>query len=157
MKREKLFLLGAALVGTVLIAACGHVAATGSALPASHPEELGEGRVTCTECHEDQLKGVVKPYATFNHTSNFILNHRQYAAKNDQLCATCHKQSFCNDCHGKKENMKPALKFGDRPDREMIHRGDYLTRHKIDGRIDAASCYKCHGRANNKLCMNCHR
>jgi hypothetical protein len=53
--------------------------------------------------------------------------------------------------------MKPATKFGDRPDRMVPHRGDYMTQHRIDGKLDPASCYKCHGRGNNKICLNCHR
>lgn len=157
MNVMRLFTVGAIVVGMALIAACNHLAPTNGSLPASHPEGLEEGRVACSECHEDQVRGILKPYASFNHTTNFINGHKFYAAQNDGLCASCHKRSFCNDCHASRETMKPALKYGDRPDRELIHRGDYLTKHKIDGRMDPASCYTCHGRVNNKLCMNCHR
>jgi hypothetical protein len=27
----------------------------------------------------------------------------------------------------------------------------------IDGKIDPASCYRCHGRTNNEQCVQCHR
>lgn len=157
MKSTRLFTIVAALAGLLLAMACGVHAAAGGNLPASHPVALEEGRVSCSECHEDQVKGILKPYATFSHSTPFILNHKFYAGQDDRLCATCHKRSFCNDCHASKENMKPALKFGDRPDREIPHRGDYLTQHRIDGKIDPGRCYKCHGRANNQKCMGCHR
>src|SRR5512137_1172354 len=145
MKQARLFITVSALAGTLLIGAYGVVSAKDSTLPASHPEALEEGRVSCSECHEDQVKGILKPYATFNHSTNFILNHKYYAGQDDQLCSVCHKRSFCNDCHASRETMKPSTKYGDRPDRELIHRGDYLSRHKIDGKTDPASCYKCHG------------
>ena len=157
MNQGRLFMIGAALVGCFLIAACSHFTSGEYGLPATHPEALEEGRVSCSECHEDQVKGILKPYATFNHTTEFIRSHKMYAYQNDYLCATCHKGSFCNDCHTSNEVMKPSTKYGDRPDREMPHRGDYITRHKIDGKIDPGSCYKCHGRANNEKCMACHR
>ena len=157
MNYTRLFMTVAVLAGTLLVATFGAGAAPDSSLPASHPEALGEGRVSCSECHEDQVKGILKPYASFNHSTNFILNHRFYAAQDSRLCATCHKGSFCNDCHASRDTMKPATKLGDRPDRMVPHRGDYMTQHRIDGKLDPASCYKCHGRGNNKICLNCHR
>ena len=156
MKITRLFAIVAALAGLLTASAYSVHAASSGNLPASHPEALEEGRVSCSECHEDQLKGVLKPFANFNHSTQFILNHKFYAGQNDQLCSTCHKRSFCNDCHVSKESMKPALKYGDRPDRLIPHRGDYITHHKIDGKMDPGSCYKCHGRANNEKCMGCH-
>ena len=157
MKHTWLFITVSALAGTLLIGAYGVVSAKESNLPASHPEALEEGRVSCSECHEDQVKGILKPYASFNHSTNFIINHRFYAAQESRLCATCHKGSFCNDCHASRDIMKPSTKFGDRPDRMAPHRGDYMTLHRIDGKLDPASCYKCHGRGNNKICLNCHK
>ena len=157
MKLTRLIAIVAALAGLLTATVYSVHAASDANLPASHPEALEEGRVSCSECHEDKVKGILKPFAAFNHSTQFILNHKFYAGQNDQLCATCHKRSFCNDCHLSKENMKPALKYGDRPDRMIPHRGDYMTQHKIDGKMDRGSCYKCHGRANNEKCMGCHR
>jgi hypothetical protein len=53
--------------------------------------------------------------------------------------------------------MKPSTRYGNRPDREFQHRGNYITLHKIEGKLDPASCYRCHGRANNERCIACHR
>jgi hypothetical protein len=40
----------------------------------------------------------------------------------------------------------------------MPHRGDYVTRHRIDGRIDPTACFRCHGSPKRaKLCASCHR
>ena len=146
-----------ALVGMILaLAACAQYKALAN-LPASHPEELANGPVSCAECHEDTQKGSMKAFAAFNHTQTFIKNHRFYAATDDALCVTCHKGSFCADCHTNRADVKPSTKNGNRPDRMMPHRGDFLTLHKIEGKLDPASCYRCHGRANNELCVTCHR
>lgn len=125
--------------------------------PVWHPEEVASGPVSCAECHEDQQKGTMKAFASFNHTPAFVKNHRFYAASDDRLCATCHRASFCADCHTHSVEMKPSLKYGNRPDRQLPHRGDFLTLHKIEGKLDPGSCYRCHGRGNNERCIVCHR
>ena len=138
------------------LAACAQMQALPS-LPASHPEALVVGQqVDCSECHDDQAKGTLRAIPVFSHTPIFVKNHRFYAATDDRLCATCHKASFCADCHTNQVEMKPSLKYGNRPDREMPHRGNFLTLHKIEGKLDPASCYRCHGRADNERCVACH-
>lgn len=157
MKRSPLIFPILAMAGLIVIlAACAQMRTIPS-LPAWHPEELASGPVSCSECHEDQQKGTMKAYAAFNHTKEFVKNHRFYASSDDRLCETCHKVSFCNDCHTNKVEMKPSLRYGNRPDREMPHRGDFMTLHKIEGKLDPATCYRCHGRANNARCIACHR
>ena len=127
-------------------------------LPASHPETLAIGQqVNCSECHEDQQKGTMKAFNAYNHSKSFVKNHRFYAASDDRLCVTCHKSSFCTDCHTNQVEMKPSTRYGDRPDRDMQHRGNFITMHKIEGKLDPASCYRCHGRANNERCVACHK
>jgi hypothetical protein len=146
-----------ALAGMIAtLAACAQFKALPN-LPASHPEELASGPVACSECHEDEQRGTMKPFASFNHSPAFIENHRFYASQDARLCTICHKGSFCADCHTNQVEMKPSVKWGNRPDREMPHRGDFMTLHKIEGKLDPASCYRCHGRANNELCVTCHR
>ena len=128
-----------ALAGLILaVTACAQLKGLPN-LPASHPEELASGPVKCSECHEDNQNGTMKAFAAFNHSQTFIKNHRFYAATDDKLCATCHKYSFCADCHTNKTDMKPSIKNGNRPDRMMPHRGDFMTMHKIEGKLDPAS------------------
>ncbi|GFO53472.1 cytochrome c [Geomonas sp. Red276] len=156
MTGAKLFGIVVAVSGMLTIGACAVVSKQES-LPAWHPEALGEGRPDCVECHEDQIKGVAKGPSTFKHTTEFIRQHRLYAAQDEKLCEICHKASFCNACHANEREIKPSVFLGNRPDRELIHRGDYLSVHMIDGKVDPTSCYRCHGRANNEKCVRCHR
>lgn len=145
------------LTAVTALTACTTLLSQEKSLPVAHPEALGEKRVLCSECHDEQAKGTIKPLVSFSHTPAFIKEHRIYAGSSDRLCSVCHAVSFCNDCHATKNEIKPSQKLGNRPDRDLIHRGDFMTRHRIEGKIDPASCYRCHGRSNNEQCRSCHR
>lgn len=125
-------------------------------LPATHPASV-EARTDCTECHADDVGGQMKPKGTFDHSPSFIRSHRFYAIQGDQLCQSCHVRAFCADCHAGKDRLSPSSKYPERPDRNMPHVANYLYQHRIDGRIDPAGCYRCHGRTNNRSCTQCHK
>lgn len=109
MIRSRKFLTLLALAGlSFAVAACAQYKALPS-MPASHPEELASGPVSCAECHEDQQKGTMKPFASFNHSPAFIKNHRFYAGSDQAVCATCHKWSFCSDCHTNQADRKSVV------------------------------------------------
>ncbi len=114
-----------------------------------HPVEVTSPTI-CSDCHKDGR-------AALDHTPDFGTRHRFYAAQNKQVCGICHKEAFCADCHANKEELKPSDKYKDSPQLTLPHRGDYLNQHKIDGRINPASCFPCHGRQNNERCKVCHR
>jgi hypothetical protein len=153
----KPFALPACILALALLAACALVAPTASFAP-THPQALDPGRPNCTDCHgTERVKSTQKTFESFNHTPEFIRNHKIPANQDPGTCASCHSASFCADCHAGKPAMLPSTKLANRPDREMPHRTDYLTMHRIDGRIDPTSCYKCHGRANNEKCTACHK
>ena len=135
-----------------------NLTSTASSFAPTHPQALEQGRPTCSDCHgTDLVKSTQKTYASFNHTQAFITNHKIQASQDRLTCAACHAESFCADCHGGKTAMLPSVKLGNRPDRESPHRGNYLTLHRIDGKADPTSCFKCHGRSNNEKCTACHR
>ncbi len=146
-----------AVVMFVFSAGCGMVNKSES-IPPKHPEELESGvRPDCLECHEDVSTGALKPYETFRHTDLFVKQHRQYARQGQALCQACHQSSFCDECHARKTGLKPSVKKSDRPDRALPHRGDYIILHRLDGRVNPARCYKCHGKKNDALCASCHK
>ena len=125
--------------------ACAHT----QSMAAKHPMEV-TGFPICSDCHTDGR-------AAMNHTNDFSMRHKFYAAQSKQTCTVCHAEAFCSDCHAHKEELKPSDKYKDSPERSLPHRGDYLNQHKIDGRINPASCFPCHGRQNNERCKTCHR
>jgi hypothetical protein len=124
-------------------------------LPALHIQEPEEDLRFCLDCHEE-ADGEF-PFKRFVHTMLFSENHRHLANQHYQVCAMCHQQSYCNACHGVRVELKPSLKNQTRTGRRMPHRGDYLSRHRIDGRVDPVSCLRCHGnRKTVKTCKPCH-
>jgi len=127
-----------------------NVSVSTASAAAKHPVEV-EAPVICSQCHADWR-------ASMDHSAEFgRLRHKFSASQNGQVCGICHKESFCADCHAHKEELKPSDKYKDAPERALPHRGDYLNQHKIDGRINPASCMRCHGRQNNERCRTCHR
>jgi hypothetical protein len=132
-------------ISAVLFFACAETAS----LAKKHPMELDKAPL-CSECHTDGRTAL-------NHTLDFSTRHKFYASQQRETCAICHQISFCSDCHANKDKMKPSDKYKESPERTLPHRGDYLTQHKIDGRINPALCFTCHGRQNNERCRTCHR
>ncbi len=129
----------------VLLYACAHT----QSMAVKHPVEV-DSPPMCAQCHTDWR-------AAMNHTADFGVRHRYFAYQQRQACSLCHADAFCSDCHAHKEELKPSDKYKDAPGRMLPHRGDYLNQHKIDGKINPASCMKCHGRQNNERCRVCHR
>lgn len=121
-----------------------------------HPIELTE-KPRCTECHGVDAEVGMKPIEVYNHDVDWTSRHRFFASKGVQLCDVCHQVSFCTDCHAYKEQLKPSDKHSESPEQWLPHRGDYLFQHRIDGRLDPTSCFRCHGRQNNEICRRCHK
>jgi hypothetical protein len=150
-KVAALFLIGAGLV------ACSALKSN-VAVPAQHPEELPKGRPMCSaeDCHGRTHEDL--PFARFDHSRSFAEGgHRNEAYQQGKVCAMCHEQSFCNDCHVTRSELKPSEKDSTGTYRIYPHRGDYLTRHRIDARVDPMPCFRCHGNPkSSKACVACH-
>lgn len=123
-------------------------------LPLQHPQEDGDLK-RCSTCHDTEPDGF--PYRRYEHTPLFGDNHRLTAAGSQRVCNMCHQASFCSDCHGVGAGLKPSVKDHTNTPRSAPHRGDYLVRHRIDGRLNPAKCFRCHGRPKAaKTCRPCH-
>lgn len=145
--------MGLLLLG---LAACAALD-SGRDLPFRHlsAADLGEAPKKCTNCHD--ARGDALVYSDFVHNATWLHTHKQQAYQHEQVCAMCHQTSFCNDCHATRVELKPSLKNQSETYRQMPHRGDYLSRHRIDGRIDPTSCFRCHGNPKaSQTCARCH-
>jgi hypothetical protein len=155
MANKSLLSILTLLAVLLLVAACAGLQGR-SALPAQHPSaaELTVSPKVCTDCHE---RGQELAYERYVHTADFGKNHRPEATQGEAVCAMCHQTSFCNDCHATRVELKPSLKNQSDTYRSTPHRGDYLSRHRIDGRMDPTSCFRCHGNPKSaKTCVSCH-
>ena len=154
MSKNRWHLSLAALICTLSLAACAALNG-GYAVPDRHPEELERGNPVCTECHEADDENIA--YDAFSHDGDWARSHRQATYGNQQMCTMCHTQSFCNDCHVTRGELKPSVRGQADTYRQMPHRGDYLSRHRIDARLDPTACFRCHGNPKaSKSCNPCH-
>ncbi len=153
LKNFRLLMLLAILF---LLAACA-LDKGGYMPPEQHPvdAELPPQPPICIDCHEARDENF--NFAQFNHTVYFGEDHRQPAYRQTQVCSMCHTRSFCNDCHATRIELKPSVKDPTETYRRMPHRGDYLSRHRIDARVDPTSCFRCHGNPKTaQTCVPCH-
>jgi hypothetical protein len=146
--------LAAICLSGLLLFACSALKSSYS-VPIRHPEELPKGRPMCSDCHDQEKGGFV--FSRFNHTASWESHHRELARQTANVCAMCHNQSFCNGCHVTTVELKPSLRDQTDTYRYMPHRGDYISRHRIDARIDPTPCFRCHGNPkSSKICVPCH-
>lgn len=118
-----------------------------------HEEDYNN--MLCSQCHRNLGAKELKPVTRFSHEANFIKRHKDIASKDNRqlLCAQCHMEEFCMDCHSSKPVIKASDKNRFNKDRAFIHRGDFQSRHQNDARRDASLCVKCH---RTSFCQDCH-
>lgn len=148
------FVVALLFLTLLFVYACASKQGSGYVFPSIHPEELEPGRPVCSDCHDESDRII---YSRFNHTVTFADNHRLLAYQYEQACNMCHQQRFCDDCHGVRLEEKPSDRNRTSTFRRTPHRGDYLARHRIDGRVDPTSCFRCHGNPKTaETCAPCH-
>jgi len=153
-KRTWILIIALAAAGLMALGSCASMEERYT-LPDKHPEQLGKGRPNCLDCHERD-DGVVV-FANYVHTPDWLHVHRLRAYQNDRVCSMCHQQSFCNECHTTRVELKPSILRQTDTYRRTQHRGDYLSRHRFDARVDPTSCVRCHGNPRaSKTCAPCH-
>lgn len=153
---KKIYILLPLLLAALALAACA-AHQNGWVLPAQHPEyaEVGKKPPLCTDCHEPSNENF--NWKRFNHDTYFGDNHRRQAYQNSRVCSMCHQQSFCNDCHATRVELKPSIKNQTETYRSSPHRGDWLSRHRIEGSLDPTSCIRCHRNPKTATtCAPCH-
>jgi hypothetical protein len=116
----------------------------------NHDEQFKNGQ--CAVCHVELNRHPLKPVSFFSHQGNFTNAHAPIARSTSAACTVCHEQRFCSDCHS-NQPMTPSQKNPEQVNRNLIHWGDYLTRHSIDARSDQSRCQVCHV---TSYCSNCH-
>jgi hypothetical protein len=108
----------------------------------------------CTTCHmaapggmvqTDYPEGKLLPSGVLRgdaHDSMFRSNHGQVARNDQRYCETCHKKSYCTDCH---DGVIKPMDF---------HANDYVNLHAVDARRNTPDCSSCH--RQQTFCIGCH-
>lgn len=109
---------------------------------------------TCETCHLTDPDGVLTTrfaagwmnpprwMAGMHHDHEWLVRHRWVGADAGPLCAECHRESDCADCHDGR--IRPL----------SVHPGDFLTTHPVMARRDEPRCSSCHTVA--QFCTECH-
>ncbi|HHH11629.1 MAG TPA: cytochrome c family protein [Sorangium sp.] len=115
----------------------------------------GKAKGACVTCHLTEPSGVLQtsfstgtmqpPDWLHNaaHTTDWLARHKMVAGANSALCASCHTESFCSDCHDGR--VRPR----------NIHPNDWLSMHAQSARQDNPRCVSCH--QTQTFCADCHR
>ena len=103
-----------------------------------HEHQADYDAARCQKCHRDLARYQLKPVSAFSHEGNFVKAHARIARGATTGCAQCHEQTFCADCHASTVATKIEIKFPERVGGDFIHRNDFLGRHAVEARLDAA-------------------
>lgn len=101
---------------------------------------LGDGRLR-TAFPEGELLPPAWLHG-MEHDRDWIVRHRWVGADQGELCASCHSESDCADCHDGRV----------RPPR--VHPNDWLTVHTTAARRNEPRCTSCH--TTQTFCNECH-
>lgn len=137
--------------------------------------------VGCSECHNAGFsadQGSLGGSLTNVHRGEFKVSHPVSARSNQKLCASCHENSFCTDCHEafRPEDLRVlshrkgfsniqvgAVSHKDFTQAECTncHTGSVLPSrhlwtadHAREARRNLSSCQSCH--ADGDVCITCH-
>jgi hypothetical protein len=114
----------------------------------------GEAPSACSTCHVTLPDGRLRtrfPEGQMNpprwlhgmrHDADWIVTHRWVGADHGDLCASCHAERDCADCHD------------GRVQRASVHPNDWLTLHAQQARRDEPRCTSCH--STQHFCLECH-
>lgn len=124
------------------------------------------GHEACSKCHSEQIENLLcslchrelsysglSELAGFTHKDNFLAEHAVFAKRSTQTCTQCHSQAYCNGCHSRNQSIKPSLQFPEKVKASFIHRGDWITAHRIEAKVEDGRCLKCHSISE---CSKCH-
>jgi hypothetical protein len=124
-----------------------------SACFSCHEHEQQWKAGTCAPCHERVDLEKTVPQTFLRHDEAFVRHHGQLAEQQGALCASCHSESQCNDCHDLTQGLMVERRRPERIDRDFVHRGDFIVRHAIEAQEQPARCARCHTVAS---CDECH-
>jgi len=112
------------------------------------------GKETCHFCHYNPEAGNIGPgkcsichfnledIQPANHNFDWLSKHAVFAKSDMNKCENCHTQTFCQDCHNRRD--LPTRRFHDR---------NYRFVHGIEARVNPSRCGNCH---ETSFCDKCH-
>jgi hypothetical protein len=118
-----------------------------------HEHERQFERAECGPCHDASDVHRLVPESFLAHDASWLRHHGAEAGQHEALCATCHAQKECDDCHDLSQSLPRELRRPDDFGRERVHPPDFLSRHPLEAASQPARCATCHAPAT---CDGCH-
>lgn len=136
-----------------------------------HGVRAGSERDLCSSCHSEtscaKCHGVgtvpaLPAKMAFDevrleglHRAGFRSRHALEARADPGLCATCHSESSCVECHT-ASHVSPQGTTRSPHAVGWVSLGRGGGEHGIQARIDPVSCAGCHGGTGEQICVGCH-
>ena len=118
-----------------------------------HDHDASRDARNCAACHKNLEDAQTLPQSHLAHDGDWAREHGTRAAASADACQSCHRESFCTQCHGQTVPMLPATaKFAD-PFAPSVHRAGFASRHALEARADPGACSTCHA---PDRCASCH-
>lgn len=107
----------------------------------------------CANCHVDIESEGVRPESHVVHGADFLQRHGVAASSSADLCSTCHRETFCAECHGITVPVLASRREFDAPNTIGIHRAGFFARHHLEASAQPGLCATCHV---ERFCQECH-
>ena len=117
----------------------------------------------CRTCHT--ADAVLIPNT---HNSDWAVSHGHAAAFNEDKCADCHRDNYCEDCHSGTRLLEigdsdkdyigpntPSTEDGQNMVLVKVHDLNYRYSHGIDANSKKTDCTLCH--QETQFCVRCHQ
>lgn len=116
-----------------------------------HQEQFDRGQ--CGPCHEGHDVARLLPVTFMPHDANWTRQHGASARSGQAVCASCHAQKQCDDCHNTAQVLSIEMRRPEEFERNFVHSGDFMTRHGFEARQNPSKCSTCH---TPQSCDGCH-
>lgn len=110
-------------------------------------------RANCTPCHIRSELSKLLPRSFLRHDAAWLERHGVAAARQTNICQSCHASTWCADCHDQNRGLLLERRKPDSVERQFKHVGDFLVRHPIEARSRPGTCLRCH---DSQSCDSCH-
>ena len=120
-----------------------------------HVHQEQYAAASCLGCHPAMRQMPLRAVAEFDHAGDWMARHGLQARSQGAACAQCHTETSCSDCHSQVAPSTTFRLYREETGRALLHRGDYISIHGIEARVDGATCLRCH--QNPGYCESCHQ
>jgi len=118
-----------------------------------HDHDAARDARTCDACHRGLETTAMLPQSHLAHDGDWMREHATKAASSGDSCQSCHRESFCAECHAKTAVVIPATAHFENPFTPSVHRAGFEARHALEARSDPGACTTCH---QPERCIACH-